>query len=1235
MLLALYACCCFSAQASTDATLAGTVLDLNGKPLPGVTVILRNRDLAFHEQGTVTNAQGEFRFSLLPPGSRYELTVSLPSFATIVFSELSLDSGRTFIQNAVLRPAADLKETVRVEGKSQTIDTEKVTASTTFTSTFIAELPIMGRDYQDILILAPGVTDVNGTGNPNIHGARDTDVVTLVDGVSTTDPFSGQFGQNLNIESIQELEVITSAASAQYSRAQGGFANILTKSGGNDFQGTFKLFLRSDRLDGDGAGAEDPELRGGLTDQVAFTEAHFSDIKPFLSVSGPIVRDKVWFYLAGESIHEETPVNALSQVFIAPTYGHREFLKLSWQAHSSHRLSLSLINDYERKENDGIGTQYVLSSGYYRTRGGPTLTLKGSSVFTPDTMLESSLAWFDNSFHRLPTQNPDTNGNGIQFTDDRPDLGGNQDGIFDASERDPGEDWDQDGFFDMYEDLNHNFFNDAGEDQDRDGVARSFSSHCEGDQHEDLNCNGEMDREEDANMNGRLDPAEDIGIPCDPNRGYCPSGGYEAGTRGNGRFDTEDRNGNDRLDIVGDSGYVGAPFWIDVNGDGWPDPGEYQMPLQGDANLQTSVDGRTYGPGRFEFEDDRKRLSWVEDFSLYIGELGGSHDLKMGTVYEHEGYDSDTLQRPKIFTPSRASASQTGRRGVGTGSGTGSGTPTRTSRVSTILGVPFQVNNTAVGDNLGLYLQDTWKPLPNLTLGLGVRYDFEKLDSFGYTQFQPAQEGNDFRALMNASGLDTNPYDNLANPGLCLDPLHSCQAGADFRLAAIQSQLRKRSFSRMTRHNLDVDVLSQFLSGVTGGHADLDEFLGYSVQTRAPESFEISNSNLAPRLSLSWDPWADGKTMVFGSWGRYYDKLFLGTAVLEQGPDTVNRQYKWDYDGVDDDRLPDNGIGVPVFQSPLSAFQIDRNLSTPYSDEWTAGFRRELAPEVLVSLRYVNRKYHDQLQDIDINHRTEVDPSTGNFADRFGDAECESGVCFNNADGAPDLYIHNIYFNRVFRLGNFNEQEYQGYELEFVRRLKRKWQMEASYTFSKSKGDAESFLADQGNDPSLTEFETGFLDYDQRHVVKFNAIAFLPGDWRLGGTATWTSGLPYSNVVHYDDNDDVGYGQSRLVYGYLGKNGFGYIREDRNSHRNPSAYLFNARVTKSFVIGKASASAFFEVYNLLNSDNLRVHSIENIPARLVFLSPRDNTGIVIPPKIIVEGERDFGRRYQIGFQIDF
>ena len=203
--------------ASTDATLVGKVTDKNGQPLPGVTLVLKNNSLAFQELGTLSDSQGEYRFAHLPPGGGYQLTVSLSDYSTLIFSDLVLGPGRTQEQGVVLHPKGDLKEVVRVQGKSDTLDTENVTASTTFSSTFISELPILGRDYQDVLVLAPGVSDVNKTGNPNIHGARDTDVVTLVDGVSTTDPFTGYYGQNLNIESIQELEVITSAASAELS----------------------------------------------------------------------------------------------------------------------------------------------------------------------------------------------------------------------------------------------------------------------------------------------------------------------------------------------------------------------------------------------------------------------------------------------------------------------------------------------------------------------------------------------------------------------------------------------------------------------------------------------------------------------------------------------------------------------------------------------------------------------------------------------------------------------------------------------------------------------------------------------------------------------------------------------------------------------------------------------------------------------------------------------------------
>ncbi|HEU5182508.1 MAG TPA: TonB-dependent receptor [Candidatus Polarisedimenticolia bacterium] len=1218
-------------EAAPEAFLRGKVVDGAGSTLPGATVVVANQASGLREQGTITDAQGAFRFPSLPPGPHYEITISLPGYTTIVITEISLEPGESLEQNVVL-PAGDFKETVRVRAKTQTLDTEKVTASTTFTSTFIAELPILGRDYQDILTLAPGVTDVNGTGNPNIHGARDTDVVTLVDGVSTTDPLTGYYGQNLNIESIEELEVITSAATAEYSRAQGGFASILTKSGGNEFKGTFKVFVRSNRLDGDGAGTEDPELVGGFQEERELRDMHFTDLMPFLALSGALVRDRLWYYFTTEYVQQETPVHALSQAFVTPTYEFRNFLKVTWQMHPAHRLAFWAAVDDKRQENQGLSSSTAIESGYTASRGGPTLTLIETAVFSPVSLLESTLSWFDNRFSTVPTTNPDTNHNGILYVDDQADLGGNGDGILQASERDPGEDWDLDGRYDIFEDLNFNGIPLPSEDLDDDGWTRDWHSGCEGYNQEDLNCNGLMDSETDTNLNGRVDPEEDVGIPydCVGKKAFCPAS-TEGGTRGNGRFDTEDRNGNGLLDVVGDSGYTTTPFWNDADGDGVPDPGEFRVPLPPDRQMHTDPAGRTTGPYKVDYHDHRKRITWREDSSFFVAEALGTHDFKGGAIYEHEGYDARTFQRATLEVPTRALTATHSR-------GSSNSTNARPSAATAILGIPAVVNNTATGDNLGLYFQDTWKPVPNLTFGIGLRFDYEDLSSYGYTPFDPVAERGEFDALMKAAGVDTNGDDRMNDLGLCSDPLRNCGPGGDLYREALAHQLIKAAFGRFTRHQREVEIFSQHLGDLTGdGSNDLPGEIGNARRVRSAETFDITNSNLAPRLSLSWDPWGDGKTMAFGSWGRYYDKLFLGSLVLEQGPDTVVRDYVTDHDGVDDEGYPDNMLGLAVSQSPLSAFQVDRGLSTPYSNEWTAGFRRELTPEVLVSLRYVHRDFHDQLQDVDLNHQLVRDPATGQLLDRLGTTICSPPLpqveCERVPNGAPDLAIQNFLFNRVFHLGNTNEQRYRGWELEFVRRLKRKWQMEASYTYSTTQGDAESFNSLVGNDPALAELEWGYLDYDQRHVVKFNAVAYLPGDWRLGGTALWASGLPYSSFSNYLDEDDAGFLMGRRVYGQLGPEGFGFTPEARNVHRNPASYLFNARVMKSFVIGKSSASAFFEVYNLLNSDNLRVYDVRQKPVQLLYLGKEGP--VVFPPQVSLDGERDFGRRFQVGFQFDF
>ncbi len=201
------------------------------------------------------------------------------------------------------------------------------------------------------------------------------------------------------------------------------------------------------------------------------------------------------------------------------------------------------------------------------------------------------------------------------------------------------EDLDNDGGFDVFEDLNHNgrldgcLINPAtgekvcfppegaiapwdglvhyGEDRDRDGrLTPRFG--CEGEDREDFNCNGRLDREYDLNLNGLVDcphgpsspDCEDKGIPCgDPL--LCPTG-YIPDTRMNGKFDTEDRNGNGILD---DTPF---PDWVDYNHDGIPEYGEYRSP-RGPDQSDTDQDGpgdicdncpRIANPGQADDDQD-------------------------------------------------------------------------------------------------------------------------------------------------------------------------------------------------------------------------------------------------------------------------------------------------------------------------------------------------------------------------------------------------------------------------------------------------------------------------------------------------------------------------------------------------------------------------------------------------------------------------------------------------------
>src|SRR6266581_8656807 len=663
----------------------------------------------------------------------------------------------------------ELAERVRVTAQGEVVNAETTTTSTVFNSEFIEALPILGRNYQDVLTLAPGVSDVDGDGNPTIHGSRDTDVITLVDGVSTNDPLTGKRGQEINIESISEVEIKTAGATAEYGRGQGGFVTLVTKSGGNEFEGKFSFYWRGKTFDGDGAGIDDPKLHGGLG-ELGLRDLKFNDFTPFLSLGGPIKKDKAWYYFTAEYIRLEEPVNALTQAFVRPTTEKRVFGKLSWDMSTNHKLQFTATWDPQEYGNLGVDSFTAVESGYTEKRGGLNLTLKETAVFNPNVFLETTVQHFATQPQTIPTLGADTNHNGILFIDR------NHNGFIDATERDPGEDYDRDGAFDIFEDLNHDRHLGPGEDRDLDGRLTAAGAGCEGVHREDVDCDGHVDLIwEDDNNNHQLDPGEDRdadgrldyidedlnhnghnGDPCGPDP--IPGSGCDLG---------EDRNGNGHLDTFDPNFPNIHPYIEDRNGNQNMDDRSFPSPLDPQplypygelrpipADRDYTIDQqtlRTSGPnaGQYPFSRDHTdytanegRITLKEDLTVFVPDWHGQHDMKFGGVVERETYSQDTNVRPVLLThanPPTANVIQ--------------------PRVGVYLPAENQVFNNASSTSFGMYAVDTFKPLPNLTLGMGLRFDREATDSFGYTPFDPVAQRNLFDRLNNLGGAEADTSDD-------------------------------------------------------------------------------------------------------------------------------------------------------------------------------------------------------------------------------------------------------------------------------------------------------------------------------------------------------------------------------------------------------------------------------------------------------------------------------------------
>jgi carboxypeptidase family protein/TonB-dependent receptor-like protein len=304
-----------------QATISGTVTDSSGGVLPGVTITVVHEETGNTFEG-LTDAQGQFRIPVRVGAHR--LTASLAGFQTVTRTGLQLLLNQTLTVPLQLGPAT-LTETVTVTGEAPLVDTKESTVGANIDPRQVQDLPINGRNWMDLTLLAPGARRNEGGG---LVQNRQGYAQTNVDGQQITTnyhstPDSEQ--PQISRDAIAEFQVVANRFDATQGRSSGMVVNAITKSGTNNLTGTFGGYFRNDRFN-----AKDFILNRVLP----YSNQQFS-----MTLGGPIMRDRLHYFAAYEFEHEPRTFNSnvagayafLNREVVYPKKQHTATQRIDWQ----------------------------------------------------------------------------------------------------------------------------------------------------------------------------------------------------------------------------------------------------------------------------------------------------------------------------------------------------------------------------------------------------------------------------------------------------------------------------------------------------------------------------------------------------------------------------------------------------------------------------------------------------------------------------------------------------------------------------------------------------------------------------------------------------------------------------------------------------------------------------------------------------------------------------------------
>jgi hypothetical protein len=302
-----------AALAQSTASLSGTITDATGAAVPNAKVVATNQATGV-ESTAQTDAAGAYLFPSLSIGT-YRIQVTASGFQTALISNLKLDVATAMTQNIQLK-VGQTSETIEIFAETAFVDTITTSLGQVINDKTVQDIPLNGRHFTDLSLLTPGTmtppangflsAPLRGQGSFGINtaGQREDTTNWLVNGINLNDNVQNQITFQPPIDTLAEYKIDNSAFPAEYGRNSGAIVNLATRSGTNKYHGELFEFFRNNALD----------ARNFFNFASKGPQAPFKRNEFGADFGGPIVKNKVFFFLAYEGLRQHQSLTVTSTV---------------------------------------------------------------------------------------------------------------------------------------------------------------------------------------------------------------------------------------------------------------------------------------------------------------------------------------------------------------------------------------------------------------------------------------------------------------------------------------------------------------------------------------------------------------------------------------------------------------------------------------------------------------------------------------------------------------------------------------------------------------------------------------------------------------------------------------------------------------------------------------------------------------------------------------------------------